>query len=238
MNISTSPTRPIQKSGGHYNGDAGKEYFARQRLGGELSAHWNAPVWRSHIGPSDSVLDFGCGGGYLLASFPCLRKVGVEINPAAREEAERQGIETYAALQDLPKETFSRVISNHALEHTPCPLEILIQLRSLLAENGELLLMLPLDDWRARHHRRYAPGDMHRHLYAWTPQHIGNLMEDAGFLVKEIAIVTDAMPPNMKLCEILMKIPLLKKIAGRISGMFLKRRQIFARAVAHDVRQG
>lgn len=215
---------------GHYTGDAGKIYFDRQKKCGILACKWNLPHWNRHIRPSDSILDFGCGGGYLLAALPGMYRVGVEINPTAREEAGRQGVEAYASIQDVSNRKFTRVISNHALEHTPAPLEILSALRPLLAENGKLLLMVPMEDWRAHNNRRFTSGDMHRHLYTWTPQNLGNLIEDAGFRVRNISIITDAMPPNLALCGLLMKNNFLKTSAGRICAVFLKRRQLFAHA--------
>jgi hypothetical protein len=47
---------------------------------------------------------------------------------------------------------------------------------------GKLILMLPLDDWRAASQQgRYRDGNQHNHLYAWTPQILGNLLVEAGF---------------------------------------------------------
>ncbi|MBN2503229.1 MAG: class I SAM-dependent methyltransferase, partial [Anaerolineales bacterium] len=86
----------------HYLGEAGERYFAGQKISSLLSVRWNLPLWLPYLKPADSVLDFGCGGGYLLAGLPAGAKTGVEINPAARQEVQRQGIEVYPSLEDVP----------------------------------------------------------------------------------------------------------------------------------------
>src|SRR5262245_66414015 len=61
----------------------------------------------SSIGPSsrptthrDDRIEFGCGGGYLLHILRARSKVGVDVNPAARAQAARLGIETHATLAE------------------------------------------------------------------------------------------------------------------------------------------
>ena len=38
---------------------------------------------------NDKVLDFGCGGGYMLSTFENTEKFGVELNDIAREKAKK-----------------------------------------------------------------------------------------------------------------------------------------------------
>lgn len=212
----------------HYQGQDGVSYFSAQAQAGRLGARWNLSVWNEYIRPEDSVLDFGCGGGYLLSVLQCQTRVGVEINPAARVMAESLGIDVYETLEGVNDMRFSRVISSHALEHVPSPLIALKQMYSCVAEMGQLLLLLPLDDWRSSAHRNYYAGDVHRHLYAWTPQNLGNLLDEAGFKKINVNVVTDAMPPNFRLAEIVLKSNTLRSIAGPLFGYLLRRRQLFA----------
>ena len=218
----------------HYVGTAGERYFAGQKVGGELSAQWNLGYWLPYLAPSDTVLDFGCGGGYLLATLPASQKTGVEINPAARQEVQRQGIEVYPTLDDIPEgQTFSCILSSHALEHVPVPIQALKAMRQRLQPNGRLLLLLPLDDWRAASHRQFRQGNPHFHLYNWTPQNLGNLLTEAGYIPLEVKIITDAMPP-LGLARRIQKVPWLRVPLGQLSGYILKRRQLWARAVLTD----
>jgi 2-polyprenyl-3-methyl-5-hydroxy-6-metoxy-1,4-benzoquinol methylase len=59
-------------------------YFAWQRQMAEFGAWSNIDKYRDTVGPNDRVLDFGCGGGFLLAKLDCAERIGVEPNPAAR----------------------------------------------------------------------------------------------------------------------------------------------------------
>lgn len=227
MNESRLP-EPGYGASAHYQGQEGVSYFSAQTVTGKLGARWNLSIWADHIHAEDSILDFGCGGGYLLSVLPGKTKVGVEINPAARKMAESLGIEVFETISEVKGRQFSHVISSHALEHVPAPLIALKQLRSCIADKGKLLLLLPLDDWRTKAHRHYHGNDIHRHLFAWTPQNLGNLLDEAGFKGIAIRVITDAMPPNLKLAEILLKSRSLRSITGRLFSLLLWRRQLFA----------
>lgn len=226
----SKPPAPAYGASVHYEGQKGEEYFSAQAVTGKLGAKWNLKFWEDYVRPHDSVLDFGCGGGYLLSLLPGKIKMGVEINPSARAAAESLGVRCVAALDELGEMRFSRVISSHALEHVPAPLTALEQLRLRLAEGGKLLLLLPLDDWRAASQRKYRTGDLHRHFYAWTPQNLGNLLDEAGYKDIHIRIITDAMPPNFELTAFLLKSMFLRSITGGLLGILLRRRQLFAQA--------
>jgi SAM-dependent methyltransferase len=221
---------PEYGASSHYLGQAGAAYFASQKQSGELSAVWNSRIWEKHVRADDTLLDFGCGGGYLLNKLNAARKVGVEINPIARRQAKVLGLEVFSTLDDVPPILFSRIISNHSVEHVPCPVTALRQLRDFLAPDGEMNLLLPLDDWRSRAHRAYRPSNLHRHLYSWTPQNLGNLLEEAGYGEISISIIKDAMPPSHHITSALLKLPSLRVLAGRVLSSIMRRYQLFARA--------
>lgn len=227
MNGSRLP-EPGYGASAHYQGQEGESYFSAQAVTGKLGARWNLNIWIDHIHAEDSVLDFGCGGGYLLSVLPGKTKVGVEINPAARKMAESLGIEVFETVEGVKEDRFNRIISSHALEHVPAPLTALKQLHSCLTTGGQLLLLLPLDDWRTPAHRSYYNGEIHHHLYTWTPQNLGNLLDEAGFKEIKVKVITDAMPPHLKLAEILLKSNLLRSAAGWLFSLLLRRRQLFA----------
>ena len=70
-----------------------------------------------------NVLDFGCGGGYIISSLTCKRRIGIEINEIARQEAAEKGIEVYKYSNEVPDDSCDLIISNHALEHVSAPYE-------------------------------------------------------------------------------------------------------------------
>lgn len=219
--------KPTYGASSHYLSNAGDAYFTEKRTFGQLSAAWNLPLWLPYITPHDSVLDFGCGGGYLLNLLPARKKVGVDINPAARSQAQSLGLSVYPTMDDLPPERYTRIISSHALEHVPHPLIVLQSIQRFLDPHGLLLLLLPLDDWRNKSNRQYHNDDSDHHLYTWTPQTIGNLLKEAGYEIKCIKIVSDAMPVNTLMVRLAQRYTFSRRFLGWAMSVVLLRRQVF-----------
>lgn len=186
----------MTEAGGHYEGSSGEAYFDWQRQSGQAGGHIEARKFSTSVRPEDVVLDFGCGSGAMLRSIECARRIGIEVNPAARTAAVAEGIEVHAALSDIRPSSVDVVVSNHALEHVGDPLGVCRQLQEVLVPGGRLVLCLPVDDWRVQ--RSFRPGDRDHHLYTWTPQLVGNLLSDAGFLVVTSEILVHAWPPMWK----------------------------------------
>ncbi len=137
----------------HYLGEKGEEYFAWQGGPGDFGGRINTHKFRHLIRPSDTVIDFGCGGGFLLKNLTCSRRIGIEINPAARRVASGLGIECYAAVTDVPDGVADVIVSDHALEHVPFPIAALKQLRTKLKPGGVLSICVPHDNyWEDRHY--------------------------------------------------------------------------------------
>lgn len=63
------------------------EYYNNyQREIGEFGGKANIFKFKKYISTNDSVLDFGCGGGFLLNNLDYKYKVGIEINPITRRK--------------------------------------------------------------------------------------------------------------------------------------------------------
>jgi SAM-dependent methyltransferase len=170
---------PSYGASSHYEGQKGETYFARQNIKAHIGGKIEARKFAGLISERDSVLDFGCGGGFTLKNIRCLRRAGVEINPLAQAAAVANGLECFGDLADLPPDTFDVVFSNHSLEHVPNPILALTEMHRVLKPGGKLLLVLPIDDWRRQ--RTFQPGDVDHHLFTWTPQLLGNCLVEAGF---------------------------------------------------------
>jgi SAM-dependent methyltransferase len=224
--MATSESDPACGVIDHYLANKGEKYFAWQKADGLIDARYNLHIWRRHVLPTDDVLDFGCGGGFLLKALDAGRKTGVEVNPSARRQATELGIETFDSLRDVPG-TFDKVISSHALEHVPHPRQALVDLRGKLrGPDSRLVLLLPLDDWRNGHNRRYRPDDVSMHLHAWTPQSLGNLLSSCGYAVQEVSVVRHAWPPGRhRLWRIH---PQVFHAAARLYSIVRKQRQLLA----------
>lgn len=185
-----------------------QKYFDAQKKVGLNNVKLIGHFFEPHVKSDDHVLEFGCGGGYLLASLNCARRVGFDINPSALENARRLGVETTDNLEDLNDQSFDLVISNSALEHTPTPYEDLVKLRRKLKANGKLVVRVPHETigWE------YKPEDWNYHLFTWSPMAIGNLCNEAGFDVEAVIIEKSKSPPFL---NFLKHAPVLLKIAEK-----------------------
>ncbi len=166
-------------------------YFEWQKKIGRFGGQANLFKFIGEVKPTDHVLDFGCGGGYLLAQLPCQSRLGVEVNPTAVKEAQSQGIVCHASVETVPDGWADVIISNSTLEHTPCPLDELKRLYPKLKAGGKIIFSVPCEsaDWH------YAPGDINQHLYTWSPMSLGNLFTTAGFSVVKVDVYRIAWPP-------------------------------------------
>ncbi len=191
-----SPGRPQDPAvARHYAGDAGAAYFSWQNsISGEMGGRLNARKFNAHLQPQSTVLDFGCGAGYMLEKLEVSERIGIEPAPAARQAARSRGLNVVASAGELPSESVDAVVSNHALEHTLQPLAELRALFGLLKPGGQLRLWVPIDDWRAQTDAM-APDGNH-HLYTWTPLLMRNLLEEAGFTVTSVRVIAHAWPPH------------------------------------------
>ena len=181
--------QPAYGASEHYDAD----YFAWQNSSVNVKVRYKSVLFGQHITPTDVVADFGCAGGSLLDSLACERRIGIEINPAARAAAGERGVETFATLADVPNNVADVVISSHTLEHIPDPYTALQEVRTKIKPGGKLVLLLPIDDWRKG--RVYRSDDVNHHLYTWTPLLLGNLLTEAGYSVQadDLVIVRHAL---------------------------------------------
>lgn len=175
----------------HYN----EEYFEWQSGIGEFGGWANLTKFEQYVSEDDIVLDFGCGGGYLLSNINCAKRIGIEINPHAAKKAKEFGIEVYDDINKIEDETADIIISNSALEHVHQPLDILKLLHKKLKKGGKIIFTVPCESI----HYAYKPNDINRHIYTWSPMNLGNLFDEAGFAVIESKPYKHKWPPRADL---------------------------------------
>jgi len=168
------------------------DYFDWQKNIGAFGGIANLIKFQPYISPSDRLVDFGCGGGYLLANIDCAEKIGVEVNPTASDAARARGLQIVDDLRELPDNWASVVISNHALEHVYHPFAIASEMLRVLHPGGRAVIVVPCD----RYDMAFRPDDINQHLYSWSPMNLGNLFSHAGFEIIDCANFVHAWPPN------------------------------------------
>ncbi len=181
-----------------------------------------------HISSDDKVLDFGCGGGWILRQLDCADRLGVELNEAAHTYCRENGIQVVHTLDEVNDGEFDVAISNHCLEHVPCPVEALRCICDQLRPGGRLILALPLDDWRVQ--KDYTGADIDHHLHTWTPRLLANTLVEAGFKVDRIKVLTYAWFPGWRRALDLLPRWLFDSLCWAMAAT-KKRRQLLA--VAH-----
>lgn len=172
-----------------------KAYFDWQKNIGAFGGWANLVKFEKYISPEMNVIDFGCGGGFLLNHIDCKGKIGVEINEIARENAENVGVMTFKSVIELPNTWADCIISNNVLEHVPDPLNQLVLLKDKLKKGGKIIFVVPCDSIRFK----YDPQDVNYHLYSWSPMNLGNLFVEAGYTVIESKAFIHKWPPKYHL---------------------------------------
>jgi len=204
---------------GHYDAS----YFEWQRSGGMLSAIIDRWEFEPFIKPDDVVLDFGCGGGYLLEALFCRARYGIEVNPVARRQAEAR-IKVFADIGDLPEDVvLDAIISHHCMEHVSCPSEVLRKLLQRLKPGGQAIFVVPAETWHKQ--QKYQSGDINQHLYAWTPLSLGNLFSHAGFCVERVDLLSYCWPRKAHVLYRLMP-PDLFRLVCRAWALLTRTRQV------------
>ena len=163
----------------HYNED----YFEWQKKIGSIGGYLNKFKFEKEVNNTDTLLDFGCGGGYLLQQFKNDKKIGFEINRSAWNEITSKGIIVYDDFNDISDESIDTIISNHALEHVPLPLQTFENLYKKLKFGGKIIIVIPCEQPNEKQFY-YSENDINQHLHTWCPMTFGNLAKLAGFTVQ------------------------------------------------------
>ena len=172
----------------HYNEAYFKEY---QSSIGDFGGIANLFKFEPFIRPSDSLLDYGCGGGYLLQNLRCHQKFGYDINTTALSNARRLGLSVYDDFSQI-KNDLDIVISNHALEHVSNPFDEVVAVRKKLRPGGLCVFVVPYESKG----QAWNPEDVNKHLYTWAPLNLGNLFQRAGFDILSCEPLYHTWPPN------------------------------------------
>lgn len=157
------------------------DYFEWQKKSGLLTAKLSLFKFEPYISNNSSVLEFGCGGGFLLEKIPSQIKKGVEINPIALKSCLQKGLDVTSSLNDIPNSWADIVISNHVLEHVENPVAELTALKEKMKLGATIIFVVP-NEKKAK----YDASDINKHLYTWTELNLGNLFNAVGFEIIKV----------------------------------------------------
>ena len=189
----TFEVNPLLRNQNFYD----ERYWSYQESLGAFGGKAEAFKFRELIKETDTLIDYGGGGGFLLNNLKADRKILIEPNPHARKHAKNTfHLETYASPEDTPSTLQADIIiSNHCLEHVPNPLEELTKLRQLLKKGGIICIVVPVD---AALGTPYSTKDINHHIYTWNALLLGNLVADAGFVIETSEEISYQWPSHFE----------------------------------------
>lgn len=152
-----------------------KKYFQWYEKIGKIGGKVNLKFFKNYIEKDDTILDFGCGGGFLLENIECKDKYGFEINDYILQKENK--IKIFSNFNDLKNIQFDKIISNQVLPHLIDPRKEILQLKKLLKKNGLIISVFTSDGRQVE----FEKGDINFKCYSWSPISIGNFFESCGF---------------------------------------------------------
>ncbi len=168
--------------------------FPGRKVDADFSVFWQ----RSH--PAGRLLEIGCGSGAMLAQLECLgwRAQGIDLDPAAVRTARSRGLKVdqgQLAEQGYEPASFDVVVMSHVIEHVHDPRALLSDIRGLLTEEGELVLLTPNSQslWHRCFGAAWMSLDPPRHLHLFNVPTMRRLLQEAGYRSVEVtSIIRDA----------------------------------------------
>lgn len=192
--------------------------------------------------PEDAkrILDIGCGHGLIgkrLKDVRDVEVVGIEVNPAAAEEAKKNLDRVYtmdveAAKPGLSREYFDCIIFGDVLEHLINPWQTVKDMSDFLAPGGRVIVSLPnIGHWLIIKgllagkwaYQREGTLDI-THLRFFTLESARKMLEDAGLIIE--------CSTNRLSCNKLAK-KINKLLRGRFTNLLAWQYLIVARKPKH-----
>jgi len=135
----------------------------------------------------NSVLDFGCGPGWMLRSLNGnFQKVGIENSRLARVQAGKH-FDVYPSIIDISV-NFDLIIINHVIEHLVNPIETMIELCKLLAPNGRIVVGTPnfTSAMAVLFKEKYRMLNEPSHISLFSLDSILRLLRDLGMQIESV----------------------------------------------------
>ncbi len=96
----------------------------------------------ARLGPG-RVIDLGCGTGHSWEELAPRATVGVDIDPGALAEQERETCAADIRSLPFPDASFESLVSIHSLEHVPDPERVVCEAARVLTPTGRAIFATP-----------------------------------------------------------------------------------------------
>jgi len=145
-----------------------------------------------------NLLDFGCGTGHFIKHCKEYnwQVSGVEPNKLAQRQAEENTQETiFQDLNEVKSKDFNIITLWHVLEHLPELNQTITQLKTLLKNDGAMVIAVP--NYEAYEEKTFnefwAAYDVPRHLYHFNRKSMAELLSKHGLkIVKTYPMLLDS----------------------------------------------
>lgn len=177
---------------------------------GQIAIRYNSYYKNTHpwmlknwVSMESSVLDVGCGNGFLLQQ---MKQLGFNkltgIDPFVKaSHTLNGGIPIHKKTIFEINQSFDLIMLHHSFEHMDNPYGVFSQLSTILAPGGTILLRIPVADsyaWR-KYGVDWYQIDAPRHLFVNTTKSISFLADKAGLVVEHI--LYDSTPLQIIISE-------------------------------------
>jgi len=198
--LETSPQPPLEKLAEYYKSedyishtDTKRNLFEKvYHIIRNISLKRKLKLINSFQSDEKTLLDIGCGTGDFLqiAQQNNWTVSGIEPNEDARQIANSKTNNSVCNTEQLlifPKHSFDVISLWHVLEHLPNLNENVSILKSLLKENGALLIAVPnYKSYDAKYYKNFwAAFDVPRHLWHFSQESISKLFSQENMKVEE-----------------------------------------------------
>ncbi|HYG01705.1 MAG TPA: class I SAM-dependent methyltransferase [Chryseosolibacter sp.] len=191
----------------------------------KFTLHWKHDLVNKRIRDIEpNILDIGCGTGSFLAYMKQKGYVveGVEPSDEARQHAESKLDQSiYHTISDV-KGTYACITLWHVLEHLPTLNESLSQIKSLLNNNGMILIAVPnFESFDARKYEgHWAAYDVPRHLWHFSQSSMNKLATKHGLkIIQTIPMKLDSFYVSMLSEKYQGKNGFMRMISGAVTGL-------------------